>query len=59
MPLANPDGDNPAVPFHFEGAAEDLDTSQQQQQGGDVECVAYFDGQQWTLELLATRVHAK
>lgn len=47
-----PDGD---CPFHFEGSLE----QQQHRSGGDVECVAYFDGDEWTLQLVQAHLRAK
>jgi hypothetical protein len=43
------------VPFHFEGSLEQL----QQRSGGDLECVAYFDGTEWTLQLVQAHLRAK
>jgi hypothetical protein len=47
-----PEGD---CPFHFEGSLEQL----QQRSGGDLECVAYFDGNEWTLQLVQANLRAK
>jgi hypothetical protein len=41
--------------FHYEGTVELL----QHKPGADVECVAVFDGSEWTLELVAAHLRAK
>lgn len=43
-------------PCHFDGS---LEQAQSQRQGGDVECVAYFDGNEWTLQLVQAHLRAK
>lgn len=47
-----PDGD---CPFHYDGKLEQL----HHRAGGDIECVAYFDGSEWTLELVQAHLRAK
>lgn len=47
--------DGSDCPFHFEGSLEHL----QQRPGGDVECIAYFDGNEWTLQLVQAHLRAK
>jgi hypothetical protein len=46
-----PDGDG----FHFEGSLEQL----QQRPGSDLQCVAYFDGNEWTLQVVHAKLHTK
>lgn len=46
-----PDGDG----FHFEGTLEQL----HQRPGSDLQCVAYFDGNEWTLQVVHAQLHTK
>lgn len=47
-----PEGD---APFHYDGPCNTL----QQQDGEDTECVAFFNGSEWVLELVSARISAK